>query len=147
MMMTKWTPMNEMANFQDRFERIFEEPFWPIVGEKSPWSLTGWNPVVDVYDRDEAIVIKADLPGVTKEDISIDVKDRVLTIRGERSEEKEVNKERFYRKERVYGKFQRSFNLSEAVDPEGIEARFKDGVLKIEIPKSERARPKQITVH
>jgi HSP20 family protein len=103
--------------------------------------------VVDIYETDDAIVIKADLPGVTKEGISIDVKDRVLTIRGERSDEKEVKEEKFYRKERVYGKFQRAFNLPDTVDAETIDASFKDGVLKVEVPKPEQAKPKQIAVH
>lgn len=147
MMLTKWTPFRDMTTFQNRFDRLFNEVFWPVASEKEPWTLTEWNPVVDIYDKDDAIVIKADLPGVAKEGISIDVKDRVLTIRGERSEEKEVKEEKFYRKERVYGKFQRSFTLPEAVDPEKIDAGFKNGVLKVEIPKPDQVKPKQITVH
>jgi len=147
MMLAKWTPLTQMTTFQNRFDRLFNEAFGAFAGERQPGAPTAWNPVVDIYETDDAVVIKADLPGVGKEGISIDVKDRVLTIRGERSEEKEVEEEKFYRKERIYGNFQRSFNLPDAVDTEKIDASFKDGVLKVEIPKPEQAKPKQITVH
>jgi HSP20 family protein len=147
MIPTRWTPLRDSSTYRSRFDRLFDETFRPAAEMRTPSSLMAWNPVVDIYDTDEAIVIKADLPGIDKEGIAIDVKDRVLTIRGERSEEKEVKKEKFYRRERVYGKFQRAFTLPEAVDAEKIAARFKDGVLKIEIPKPEKIKPKQITVH
>jgi len=91
-------------------------------------------------------VVTAELPGVKKEDISIEVKDNILTIRGERSEDSEVKEENYYRRERSFGSFQRSFSMPTEVSPESIKASFKDGVLKIEVPKPEEKKPKQISI-
>jgi len=112
--------------------------------ELSTWS---WRPFVDIYDNDNNIVIKAELPGIDKKDIVVDVKDRFLTLKGERSSENEVKKDKFHRRERTYGKFERVFSLPMEVDPDKIKADYKDGVLKIDIPKLEKQKPKQITVH
>jgi HSP20 family protein len=109
--------------------------------------MGNWSPVVDVYDNGDNIVIKAELPGVDKKNIEIDLKDHVLTLKGERSYENEVKEENYYRKERAFGKFHRSFSLLADVDTEKIKADFSDGVLKIDIPKPEEKKPKQITVH
>jgi len=103
--------------------------------------------VVDIFDKDESVVIKADLPGIKKKDIHVDLKGRVLTLSGERSEEKEANGEGYYRKERAHGKFVRSFNLSSDVLPDKINATYSDGVLHITIPKTEANKPKQIAIH
>ena len=103
--------------------------------------------MVDIYDRDEKIVINAELPGLEKKDISIDVKDRVLTLKGERAYDNETKDEKYYRRERAFGKFQRSFTLPDGLDPEKIKADYKDGLLSVEIPKSEKEKPKQITIH
>jgi HSP20 family protein len=91
-------------------------------------------------------VVHAELPGVKKEDISIGVRGNVLTLRGQRSVEEEVNEENYYRKEINFGSFQRSFNLLETVKPDQVEADFKDGVLKIEIHKPEETKPRRITI-
>ena len=101
---------------------------------------------MDIYDKDNAIVIHAELPGVKKEDVSIEVKENILTIKGERAEVKEVNEDSYFRKERIFGSFQRSFTLPSAINPENIKATFKDGVLQIEIPKPEEQKPKQIEI-
>jgi HSP20 family protein len=102
---------------------------------------------VDIFDKDEAIVIKAELPGMEKKDIAIDMKDGVLTLKGERFHEEEVKEENYYRKERTSGKFHRAFKMPEDVDPEKIKADFKNGVLTIDIPKPEERKPRKITVH
>jgi len=106
-----------------------------------------WNPAVDLYEKDDHFVIKAELPGVDKKDIAIDLKDRVLTLSGERSYENEVKEENYYRKERSYGKFQRAFTLPAHVDSDKIKAEFNDGLLQIEVPKPEQQKPKQVTIH
>jgi HSP20 family protein len=103
--------------------------------------------VVDIYDNDDKVVIKADLPGLSKDDITIDLNNRVLTVQGERSVENEVKEEKYYRRERNYGKFCRAFNMPAEVDSDQIQAEFKDGVLKIDIPKPKEQQPKQITIH
>ena len=109
--------------------------------------MRNWNPTVDIYDNDEHIVIKAELPGIDKKDIVIDVKDGLLVLKGERSFDNEVKEEKYYCRERMFGKFERVFRLPADVDPEKISANYKDGILKIDIPKPEEQQPKQITVH
>jgi HSP20 family protein len=126
---------------------MFDDVFYPINRDEVELSMGSWNPVVDVYDNDDSIVIKAELPGIDKEGIEIDVKDRVLTLKGERSSESEVKDDNYYRRERSYGKFERAFNLPADVDPDNIKADYKDGVLKIDIPKPEEKKPRQITIH
>jgi HSP20 family protein len=142
MELMRWNPAKELLNFNRPFDSFFKDFFYPTHNE-----VMNWQPVVDVYENDEAIVVKAELPGVEKKDVSVDLDGRILTLKGERSSEKEVKEEKYYRRERVYGKFKRHFSLPEAIDPETIKADFKDGVLKIEVPKPAQAKPKQITVH
>lgn len=143
----KWTPWREMTSFHDRINRLFDEPvFRPALLDKEG-SLSEWSPRVDIYDRDEAIVIKAELPGMEKKDIDIDIEGGILTLKGERSHEEEVKENNYYRKERSFGKFHRAFKLPEDVDPEKIKADFKNGILKIDIPKPEERKPRKITVH
>lgn len=142
MELIRWNPAREMFTFNRHFGSLFDDFFGS--GENA---VTNWHPVVDVYENDDAVVVKAELPGVDKKDIAVNLDGRILTLKGERSQEKEVKEEKFYRRERVHGKFERHFTLPEAVDPEQIKADFKDGVLKIEIPRPVQAKPKQITVH
>jgi HSP20 family protein len=106
-----------------------------------------WNPLVDFYEKDDNYVIKAELPGMNKEDIAIDVKDRLLTLSGERSFDNEVKDDHYHRRERSHGKFHRIFALPVEVEADKISATFQDGVLTIEIPKPAQAKAKQITVH
>jgi HSP20 family protein len=113
-------------------------------GEVSMWD---WHPAVDVIEHDENIVIQAELPGIEKKDIMVDLKGKVLTLKGERSVENEVKEDGYHRLERAFGKFERRFNLPAEIDPETIKADYKDGVLKIDIPKPKESLPKKITVH
>jgi HSP20 family protein len=106
-----------------------------------------WNPAVDLYEKEDSFVIKAELAGVDKDNISIDLKDGVLTLSGERSNDSEAEEDDYYRRERTYGKFRRAFSLPADVDADKIKADFKDGVLKITVPKPEERKPKQITIH
>ena len=147
MALVKWTPMREMVNFQDHLNRFFDDSYFRPFFRNDDVSLGTWNPMVDIYDENDKIVIKAELPGIDKKDISIDLKDRVLTLKGERSADNEVKEERYYRRERTYGRFERSFTLPAGLDPEKIKADYKDGVLKIEVKKPETEKPKQITIH
>jgi HSP20 family protein len=145
--LVKWTPWREMTTFNDRINRLFDGPFFRSSLLENENSLSEWSPTVDIYHHDDAIVIKAELPGMEKKDIDIDIKDGVLTLKGERSHEDEVKEENYYRRERTYGKFHRAFKLPDDVDHEKIKADFKKGVLKIDIPKPEERKPKKITVH
>ena len=147
MNLVKWTPWREMATMRNRVGRLFEDPFFLTGWFDDGLALTDWNPVADIYDNEDTIVIKAELPGIDKKDISIDLKDGVLTLEGERSYDNEVKEENYHRKERAYGKFHRSFRLPENVDVDNIKADYKDGILKIDIPKPEEVKPKTVTVH
>ena len=147
MQLVRWTPWREMAALQNRINRIFDGSFFRENSADDDLALQHWNPVVDIYDNDDKLVIKADLPGLSKDDITIDLKNRVLTVQGERSVENEVKEENYYRRERNYGKFCRAFTMPAEVDSDQINAAFKDGVLKIDIPKPKEQRPRQIAIH
>ncbi len=147
MELVKWNPVRDMFSLRNRINSMFDDFFLPSSSVESEWGLGSWNPRADVYDDKDSIVIKAELPGVDKKNIHVDVKDRVLTLSGERSEEKKVKEDNYYRRERTFGRFERSFTLPGEIDPDKIKADFKDGVLKIEIPKPEEQKPKQITIH
>ena len=147
MTLVRWSPWREMVTLQDRMNRFFDDSYTKAGMLDSEVEMSSWHPMVDIYDQDETIVIKAELPGLEKKDISIDLKDRILTLKGERSFDKEVNDDKYYRRERAFGKFQRSFTLPAGLDSEKIKADYRDGLLKVEIPKPEKEKPKQITIH
>lgn len=147
MNLVKWNPWRELETFQNRMGHFFHEPFFMPSLFNDEADMGGWNPVVDIYEDKDHIVIKAELPGMDKKNIKVDLKDNVLTLEGERSYENESKENHYYRKERVFGKFKRAFRLPDNLDPEKINADYKNGVLKIEIPKPEEEKPKQIAVH
>ena len=147
MNLVKWNPWGETEAYEDRIGRIFGNSYVPESWLGDGESQMNWNPAVDVYDNDNSFIIQVELPGLEKKDIEIDVKDGVLTLKGERSSDKEWKDEKYYRRERAFGKFQRAFKLPSDIDPEKVKADFKNGVLKIEIPKPEIQKPKKITVH
>lgn len=144
--LVRWEPFRDMLSLRDRMDRLFDEftgRGWP--GEES--LTTGvWNPAVDVYETKDSIVLKADLPEVNKEDVDIFVQGNMLTLRGERKHEREVKEKDYYRMERSYGTFSRSFTLPGTVEPDKIEATFAGGVLTMTLPKKEESKPKQIKV-
>ncbi len=147
MALVRWDPWTTLPSLQDRINRLFEEAFPARTGAREEeTALFDWRPAVDTYEEGDKIVIKAELPGVKKEDVSIDVKDSVLTIKGERKHEENINEDNYYRRESAYGKFQRAFTLPDAVDPEQIEATYKDGVLKVSVPKAEESKTKKIEI-
>lgn len=105
-----------------------------------------WRPPVDIFETERGIVLKVELPGIDKKNVSVEVKDTVLTIRGERPPEADIQEERYYRKERCFGSFRRSFTLRDCITPDTIKATYKDGVLEVEVAKPESERPKLIKV-
>ena len=147
MNLVRRNPWGNMFTLQNRMNHFFDDASYPVFKGDEELAMCNWNPVVDIYDNEDNIVIKAELPGIDKKDIVIDVKDRVLTLKGERSLDNEVKEENFYRRERAFGKFERAFTLPTDVDSGKIRADFKDGVLKIDIPKPEKQKPKEITIH
>jgi len=142
----RWTPNPNPWRFHNRMNRIFDDFFAPALAVDDELAIRNWNPSADVYEEDAQYVIKAELPGIDKKDIHIDFENSTLVLKGERTEDKEVKEENYYRKEMAYGKFQRSFALPEGVEADNIKADYKDGVLKITIPKPETKQPKTITV-
>lgn len=146
MELVRFSPWNDTWNRTSRFSRIFGNPFAPSPTTNENCECA-WRPAVDIYEKENGIVLKAELPGIEKKDISIDVKDRVLTLKGDRAAESETEGKNYYRRERTYGEFQRVFTLPEGVNAEDIKADFKDGVLEVHIPKAEVEEPKKITIH
>ncbi len=148
MSIVRFEPFRDVVSFQDRLNRIFEDAFrGSRAASEEEWALGGsWAPSVDIYEQDGSLVLKAELPGIDPKDVDVHVENNVLTLRGERKLDTEVKRESYHRVERSYGAFSRSFNLPNAVDTEKIKAEFKDGVLRLLLPKKEEAKPKQISI-
>jgi len=146
MAIVKWDPFRDMISLRDRMDRLFEESLTRIKGADEEMAHSTWSPAVDIYETAENMIIKAEIPGVEKDDISVEVKNGSLYLKGERKLSKEVKEDNYHRMERSYGSFSRVFALPTSVDQDKIKASFKNGVLEISIPKSEEAKPKQINV-
>jgi HSP20 family protein len=146
MALARWTPMGNLQSFQDEMNRMFNQFFRGGTGEEAGWGLRTWTPPVDIYETDDALVLKAELPGVSRDDVSIEIHQNTLILRGQRKHEAEVKEENYHRVERAYGTFQRSFVLPTMVDQEHVQATYKDGVLELRLPKSEAAKPKRIAI-
>jgi len=145
MAIIKWDPLHNSNAMQDRIDKLFDDSF-PGCSHGDAASACAWTPVVDIYETDRGVVIAVDLPGVNKEDVVLEIKDNVLFISGERHADPISGATHYYRRERTCGAFQRSFSLHAVVDPEMVKARFKNGVLVVEIPNPEVDEPKQIQV-
>ena len=143
---TRWDPSKEMEELQNRLSNLFgRTPARLAEGKEESITVAEWAPLVDITEDDKEYIIKTELPEVKKEDVKVAVENGLLTIVGERKFEKEENK-KYHRVERAYGKFVRSFIVPDAVDADKVSAEFKDGVLKVHLPKSEKTKPKQIEV-
>ena len=147
MAIVRWDPFRDVAALQDRINRIFNDSFGRSRDLDDEVSLYDWRPPVDIYETDDGIVLKVELPGVNKDDVSVEVKDNVLTLKGERLLDPKIKDDHYYRKERSFGRFNRSFSLQEPIKPDLIKAGFKDGILTVEVPRPEEEKPKQITVN
>jgi len=147
MALVRWTPLGNLQSFQHEMNRMFDEFFRGGNGEAARTGMSSWTPAVDIHETDDGYVIKAELPGVSKDDVSIDVHQNTLTLRGQRKHEAEEKNERYHRVERAYGTFQRSFTLPAVIDQDKVQATYKDGVLELHLPKSEAAKPKRIAIN
>ena len=145
MNLIKVHPRRTLCPTEDPF-RLFDDFFTPLTGFKAAGDDVN-PPTVDIYDRDDKIVIEAEMPGFDKKDIHVDVKGKLLTLAGERKRDEEVKEKKTYRRERYYGKFERSFNLPFEIDPDTIAANYTKGVLALEIPKPKEQKTKQITIN
>lgn len=141
---TRWDPFRGLNTLQEQMNRLFEGTVFR--GRDNDSALTTWAPPVDIYETENELVIKADLPEVSEKDLDIRVENNILTIRGERKFEQTVSEDNYLRVERAYGSFSRSFSLANSVDPDAIQAEYRNGVLTVRVPKREEAKPKQIKV-
>jgi len=141
----RWDPFRELEEMSDRLNRMFARPAARTNG-KETMIVADWVPTVDISETDGEYEIKAEIPDVKKEDVKVTLEDGVLTIQGERKREKEEKGKKYHRVERSYGSFVRSFGLPDLIDEEKVKAEFKDGVLNLHLPKSEKAKPKAIEV-
>ena len=149
MALTRWRPMG--GDLQ-RLEREFMQDMGRYFNEMRSWwegggELAEWTPSINMYEKDDHIVIEAETPGMKKEDIEVSVRDRVLTLSGHRKEEKETKEKDFYQRERSEGSFSRSITLPSSVDAETVEATYADGVLTLKVPKTEEEKGKRVEIH
>ena len=147
MTLVSWDPFRDVAELQNRINRMFDESFGRSRNPDDEVGLPAWRPAVDIYETENGIVVEVELPGVNKEDVAVEVEDAVLMLKGERLGNPHVKEDNYYRRERLYGPFKRSFNLHQNIQPALIKATFKDGILRIEIPRPAEERPRQITVN
>ncbi len=147
-MLTRWNPARESANLQRRMERLFDE----MVGQ-GLWrngddqSLRGaWAPAINIMEKDDSMLITADLPGLNPEDVEVTVEQGVLNIRGERKFEEASEGETYHRVERHYGVFERTFTLPNSIDTDRIEAKFENGVMVLTLPKREESKPRSVKI-
>ena len=139
MTLVRWDPFRDLLSFHDRFNRLFAD------GEQD--ELYGsWVPPVDIFERGDELVIRAEVPGVGKDDVDVRVEDGTLVLAGERKSDREVKDQNSYRRERTFGKFTRSFRLPTTVDASKVTAEYKDGVLEITLPKLEEAKPRKVEI-
>jgi|SRR5579863_1498106 len=143
-----WDPLREIEEMSERFNRLVGRGMTTGSGGEETLTSVDWAPSVDIIESDKEYLVKAELPEVKKEDVKVSVEDGVLTIRGERKQEKEDKGKKFHRVERSYGVFERSFTLPEDADDGKVSAEFKEGILSVHLAKSEKAmaKPKQIEV-
>ncbi len=147
MAIVRWfDPFRDMAVIQDRMNRLFEGTLSRVKDREDIFAKGLWSPAVDICETKDTVIVKAELPGVDRDAISIEVNNDVLSIKGERKFEKEVKEENYHLMEREFGAFHRSFSLPSSVDQEQISARYQDGVLEINLPRNKEGKGKQVKI-
>jgi HSP20 family protein len=148
MAIVRWDPFKEVAQLQDRLNRAMGDAYGRTGADDGFMTTGEWIPPVDIYaNGDQELVLKAELPEMTLDDIDVSVDNGALTIRGEKKFSREVKQEQFHRVERRYGTFSRSFSLPQTVDPHKVAAEYKQGVLTVRLPIRDEAKPRQIKVN
>jgi HSP20 family protein len=145
MAIVRWEPLREFSTLQNEMNRLFNTVF-DTPAANGGTTLRRWMPAMDLVETDDHFVLRADLPGLSEEDVNIEVEDRVLTISGERKAEHELSKEGYHRVERAFGSFSRALTLPEGIDPDAVAATFDRGVLEVRIPKPEQRKPRKVTI-
>ncbi len=146
MNLIKWDPFRELEDVSSRLNRIFGRTSARTASDNDMLAVADWMPSVDISETDAAYLIKGEVPGVNKDDVKVTVQDGMLTIQGERKQEKEEKGKKFHRVECNYGSFMRSFRVPDDADESAVKAEFKDGMLNVTLPKSAKAKPKSIEV-
>lgn len=144
----RWMPARVIPTFEEEIEDMFErfERMLGVPRRRAIVETRGWSPLVEMFDRKDEILLRADLPGVKKEDVHVSITGDVLSIEGERKAEEEVKEEDYYCCERAYGRFYREVLLPAGVQKEKIDSEYKEGILEIHMPKAEEVKPKEIEV-
>jgi len=146
MTLSRWDPFRDMTSLQERMNKLFEDSLMRSRTSDQEFPMGSWSPPVDIFETDDKVVLKADLPGIDQKDIDLRIEDGVLILRGERKFDKEKSQEDFHRIERAYGSFHRTFRLPGSVDQSQVLASHKDGVLEVVLIKKADTRPRQIKV-
>jgi HSP20 family protein len=144
MTIVRWEPLRELGTLQSEMNRLFNTAFDTPAGQGG--AMRRWMPAMDLLETGDQFVLRADLPGLSEEDVNIELEDSTLTVSGERKAEHEQEGEGYYRLERSFGSFQRSLTLPKGVDPESVTAGFDRGVLEVRIPKPEERKPRRIHI-
>jgi HSP20 family protein len=146
MALIRWEPARELQTIQQEMNRLFGTVFDNPAGGNGSIARR-WIPAMDLVEEDGRYVLRADLPGLAEQDVSVELEDNVLTVSGERKSEHEDRKDGYYRIERASGSFSRSLTLPEGIDPESIQAQFDNGVLEVTIPKPEERKPRRVAIN
>jgi HSP20 family protein len=146
MAIVRWEPLRELSSLQNEMNRLFNTAFDTPATPGNGGTLRRWVPAMDLVETDDDFVLRADLPGMSQEDVKIELEDNVLTVAGERKSEHEVKQQGYYRVERAFGSFSRSLTLPKGVDAGAVRANFDKGVLEIRIPKPEERKPRRIEI-
>ena len=142
--LVRWDPARELDSLQSDVSRVFDAFFGTRAGNGA--ARRRWVPAIDLVEEDEHLVLRADLPGLSEEDVNVEVKDGVLTVSGERRAEEKTEEKGYHRIERSYGSFSRSLSIPEGIDPEQVSAEFDNGVLEVRIPKPEERKPHRVQI-
>ncbi len=145
MAIVRWEPFRDLLTSQDRFNRLFNQTLGQVFGEEDG-KLGTWSPAVDIFENDQNVVLKAELPGIDPKDVDVQVENNTLYLKGQRKFENEVKEKDYHRIERSYGTFMRSFSLPITINAEKVTADYKNGVLTLTLPKKEEAKPKTIKI-
>jgi len=147
MAIMRWEGFRDLLSLQDRMNRLFDESARGVSrGREEDWATGTWAPAVDIYEQGGDLVLKAELPGVDPKDVDVRIENNVLTLKGERKTDTEVKRDSYHRVERSYGAFTRAFTLPTTVDTTKVKADFKDGLLRVVLPKREESKPKQVQI-
>ena len=145
MTIVRYDPFRDLRTLQEEVNRLFSSSITPSFGEEGI-GRGAWNPNVDIYENKDQIVLEAELPGMNREDFELTVENNVITLRGERRFEKKDDADNYHRVERAYGSFSRSFTLPQVVSGDGATAEYRNGVLRVTLPKREEAKARRIEI-